>query len=81
MNAFFVIHRIWESSVCLFFAFQTFEEAERCHWESMESEWEREKQKILNALVSSTQDMMDLPPEEVTNLFLIYEHVEFISLC
>ena len=31
----------------------TFEETERRHWETMESEWEREKQKILNALVGS----------------------------
>jgi len=31
----------------------TFEEVERRHWECMEGEWEREKQKILNALLGS----------------------------
>ena len=41
----------------------TFEETERRHWETMESEWEREKQKILNALVGSGQDSLDFPQE------------------
>lgn len=39
------------------------EEMERRHWESMESEWEREKQKILNTLVGSSQDLLDFPQE------------------
>ena len=45
------------------FILQTFEETERRHWESMENEWEREKQKILNALVGSSQDGFDFPQE------------------
>ncbi|KAL5021935.1 hypothetical protein ScPMuIL_001090 [Solemya velum] len=41
----------------------TFEETERRHWECMENEWEREKQKILNALLGAGQDSLDLPQE------------------
>ena len=43
--------------------FQTFAESERRHWECMENEWEREKQKILNALLGSGQDSIDFQPE------------------
>ena len=42
---------------------QTFEETERRHWETMESEWEREKQRILNALVGSGQEGWDFPQD------------------
>ena len=42
---------------------QTFEETERRHWETMESEWEREKQRILNALGGSGQEGWDFPQE------------------
>ena len=42
---------------------QTFEETERRHWDSLESEWEREKQKILSALIGSAQDIMDFSQE------------------
>ncbi|XP_046568513.1 nuclear pore complex protein Nup93-like [Haliotis rubra] len=41
----------------------TFEEAERRQWECMENEWEREKQKILNTLLSSSQDGLELQQE------------------
>ncbi|ELT94870.1 hypothetical protein CAPTEDRAFT_177509 [Capitella teleta] len=41
----------------------TFEESERRHWDTMESEWEREKQKILNALVVSGQEPFDFSQE------------------
>ncbi|KAL4234656.1 Nucleoporin nup93 [Mactra antiquata] len=41
----------------------TFSETERRHWECMENEWEREKQKILNALLGSGQDTIDFQPE------------------
>jgi len=37
----------------------TFEETERQHWESLESEWECEKQKLLHALVGSGQEGLD----------------------
>ena len=43
--------------------FQTFEETERRHWECMENEWEREKQKILNTLLGSGQDTIDFQPD------------------
>ncbi|OWF34740.1 Nuclear pore complex protein Nup93 [Mizuhopecten yessoensis] len=41
----------------------TFEETEKRHWECMESEWEREKQKILNSLRGLGQDTLDFQPE------------------
>ena len=41
----------------IYFLFmQTFEEIERRHWECLENEWEREKQRILNSLVASGQN-------------------------
>ena len=44
-------------SVMIYFLFmQTFEEIERRHWECLENEWEREKQRILNSLVASGQN-------------------------
>jgi len=39
----------------------TFEEVERRHWECMENEWEREKQRILNSLLGSGQDSFEFP--------------------
>ena len=42
---------------------QTFEETERRHWANMQNEWERDKQKILTALVGTGQDMLDFPQE------------------
>lgn len=47
---------------------RTFEETERRHWECLENEWEREKQKILNALVGSGQGMVDFPQESESML-------------
>ena len=41
---------------------QTFAEAERHHWKSMEREWEKEKEKILNSLLGSTQEL-EFPTE------------------
>ncbi len=47
---------------------QTFAEAERHHWESMEREWEKEKEKILNSLLGSAQEL-EFPIEpKVINL-------------
>ena len=51
--------------------FQTFEETERRHWECMENEWEREKQKILNSLRGLGQDTIDFQPESEVCIFLI----------
>lgn len=45
------------------FLLQTFDEVERHQWESMENEWEREKQKILNTLLGSGPDLFDFQPE------------------
>ncbi|KAK3579843.1 hypothetical protein CHS0354_015256 [Potamilus streckersoni] len=41
----------------------TFEETEQHHWECLENEWEREKQKILNALLGSGHETIDFQPE------------------
>lgn len=48
--------------------FQTFEESERSHWECMENEWEREKQKILNTLRGLNQETTDFQPEAEVRL-------------
>ncbi|CAD5117218.1 DgyrCDS6014 [Dimorphilus gyrociliatus] len=44
---------------------RTAEEVEKNHWECLESEWEREKQKLLNALVSG-QEALELPSQDIT---------------
>ncbi|CAH1780372.1 unnamed protein product [Owenia fusiformis] len=41
----------------------TSEETEKRHWSGLEEEWEREKQKILNALIGSGQDIRDFTQE------------------
>lgn len=48
--------------------FQTFEESERRHWECMENEWEREKQKILNTLRGLNQETTEFQPEAEVRL-------------
>lgn len=40
--------------------FQTFEEVEQRQWECMENEWEKEKKKILNSLLGSGQESLEL---------------------
>ena len=40
---------------------QTFNEADQRLWQSMESNWEEEKEKILNSLLGSNQDIIELP--------------------
>lgn len=40
---------------------RTFEESEKLFWESMEDEWEREKQKILNSLLGAGKQAMSFP--------------------
>jgi hypothetical protein len=41
----------------------------------MENEWEREKQKILNALLGSGQDTIDFQPETEVILIDVYFHM------
>ncbi|XP_006820413.2 nuclear pore complex protein Nup93-like [Saccoglossus kowalevskii] len=41
----------------------TFNQAEKHHWDCMLSEWEQEKQKILNALIGAGTDVLDIPQE------------------
>eukprot|EP00058_Branchiostoma_floridae_P008695 XP_002594183.1 hypothetical protein BRAFLDRAFT_275527 [Branchiostoma floridae] len=41
----------------------TFESVERHHWEFMQQEWEIEKQKILNALISAGEEAFDFTQE------------------
>lgn len=38
----------------------TFDTVDRLHWESIETEWETEKQRILNTLLGSAQDTLDV---------------------
>lgn len=54
----------------LFLFLQTFDEVERRHWECMENEWEREKQKILNSLRGLGQDTVDFQPESEVFTYL-----------
>lgn len=50
--------------VCL----QTFADADRRQWQGMEDEWEKEKEQILNSLLGSGQDILELPLQnEVIN--------------
>ena len=42
---------------------QTFTEADKRQWLSMEGEWEKEKEKILNSLLGSGQDFLELPSQ------------------
>lgn len=50
---------IWLLLVYHFCFLKTFDETARHHWDSMEKEWESEKQKILNALVDSAGETVD----------------------
>jgi hypothetical protein len=45
---------------------QTFSEAVRHHQQSVENEWESEKEKILNSLLGSSQDI-EFPSESEVN--------------
>uniref|UniRef100_T1ISV4 Uncharacterized protein n=1 Tax=Strigamia maritima TaxID=126957 RepID=T1ISV4_STRMM len=48
---------------------KTFEKAEEVHWDSLQNEWEVEKQRILNGLLGSSQDGLELNLErEVTSV-------------
>ncbi|GFU84464.1 nuclear pore complex protein Nup93, partial [Trichonephila clavipes] len=38
----------------------TFERSDKVFWETLESEWEQEKMKILNALVGPSQELLDV---------------------
>lgn len=40
---------------------RTFEESEKLFWDSLEDEWEREKQKILNSLLGAGKQAMSFP--------------------
>lgn len=44
----------------------TFTEADKRQWLSMEGEWEKEKEKILNSLLGSGQDFLELPSQNET---------------
>ena len=49
---------------------QTFVEAERHHWKSMEREWDKEKEKILNSLLGTTQEL-EFPTEAEVHMYII----------
>ena len=57
---------------------QTFEEVERRHWECMENEWERDKQKILNSLLGSGQDSFEFQHDPEVRYFRY--HVQFDNM-
>lgn len=41
----------------------TFDRIDRLHWESIEAEWETEKQRVLNTLLGSAQETLDITLE------------------
>ena len=49
---------------------QTFSEAVRHHQQSVENEWESEKEKILNSLLGSSQDI-EFPSESEVHIHVI----------
>ena len=51
------------------YARQTFSEAVRHHQQSMENEWESEKEKILNSLLGSSQDLEFPSQSEVCYMY------------
>lgn len=53
---------------------QTADEVEKNHWECLESEWEREKQKLLNALVSG-QEALELPSQVEKMLYETHDQL------
>ena len=62
---------------------QTFAEAERHLWKSMEGEWHREKERILNSLLGSGPDMMEVPSELEVSGFVTHSCAlsEGVSTC
>jgi hypothetical protein len=57
---------------------KTFDETARRHWDSMECEWENEKQKILNALVDSAGETVDfIQDSDVSHILSLL----FLVLC
>jgi len=63
----------------VYYFVQTFAETEKRHWDCKENEWEREKQKILNALLGSGQDSVDFQPEtEVGNVVSIKKRGDIV---
>ncbi|XP_054706353.1 nuclear pore complex protein Nup93-like [Uloborus diversus] len=46
----------------------TFERADKVFWETLESEWEQEKQKILTALVGPSHELLDVSTDNKTYL-------------
>ena len=53
----------WVSPNNLLVSMQTFDEAERHLWRSMEGEWQLEKERILNSLLGPGPDLMEVPSE------------------
>lgn len=51
---------------------QTFAQADKKFWQSMLDDWEKEKQKILNSLLSAGKEALTFPVEtEVCKLLLV----------
>ena len=61
------IYVCFDKTLKIFFV-QTFAEADRKFWESITDEWEVEKQKILNSLLSVGKEAMTFPVE--TEVFI-----------
>lgn len=55
-------------AICLLFIIQTRLETEQRFWQSKQNEWEVEKQRILNTLIGSSSELIDVSAE-TSNLF------------
>ena len=74
---------IYPIIILLFPLLQSFDHAQQTYWDSVKSEWEKEKQQILSVLTESNDEMLDisLPVAEVcySNQLQIAYVLTFVS--
>lgn len=51
-------------------AFQTFERTNKLYWQTLRTEWENEKRKILDTLTGQAQNIPDISSFNVFEVFL-----------
>lgn len=64
---------LFVSYVNVIISFQTFERADKVFWETLVTEWEQEKQKILNALIGPSHELMDISTENKVKIDFVFE--------
>ena len=74
-----VVHELLLHIIC--FSLQTFAHADKNYWQSVMDDWESEKQKILNSLLSGGRESLVFPVEaEVFVQLLLHFTIIFILL-